>query len=312
MSIALAGQIRHRGCMKFLCAQVAFFFCLFALAGAPAQAAPVQAVPQNAVPGDYVVAVHGLTWLKDTMKPAVKNLEAEGYQVVCFHYDSREPLQPDQLVEALHDLVTGNCQDSRRRIHFVGHSMGCILLRLYLAKERPKNLGRVVFMAPPNQGTALADFVSRSRLLQMIFGKGAPSLGTKADCLPAQLPSVDYSPGIIMGNRSGYFILSPFLKGDDDGVIPVESGRVAGMGDFVVVPTTHSVMPGAQVALRQVDNYLQKGKFLREEEAPSDLKTYALWKTGSRMADVPQQEPIRTGRPLLERLLGRKPATATR
>lgn len=266
-----------------------------------APTAPIDSV--DAQPGDYVVVVHGLTWLKDTMKPTVQRLEREGYRAVSFRYPSRESMNVDELVAALADTVTKECTDRTKRVHFVGHSMGTVLLRCYLAKHRPSHLGRVIFMAAPNQGTELADLISRSKTLQVIFGRSAPALGRGKDCLPCKLPAADYSPGIIMGNRTGYFMLSAMLPGEDDGIIPVASGRLSGMGDFIVVPTTHSYMPAAESALTQVSQYLRHGAFDHAAQADSDLRSYPLWKTGSRAADL----PARTGQggrsPLLPRLL---------
>lgn len=224
-------------------------------------AAPASDSLRNAQMGDYVVVIHGLGWFRDTLKPTVKYLNQRGYTPVRFTYDSRSPLLEMELVERIDTLIREQCPDPKRRIHFVAHSMGCIVTRLYLKHRQPKRLGRVVLLTPPNQGTELADLVGRSELLKEFFGKGASDLGTHAASLPNSLPAATYAPGIIMGNRSMFAPLSWYLQGPDDGVIRVERGKMPGMGGFIVVPSTHTRLPGASGALREMDHYLQTGKF---------------------------------------------------
>ena len=216
---------------------------------------------RNAQKGDYVIVIHGLGWLRDTLKPTVKHLTEEGYETVRFSYDSRKPLNVISLNQGLDELIKTNCPDPKRRIHFVAHSMGCIVTRSYLDARQPKNLGQVVLIAPPNQGTELADLVGKSKILKEVFGKGAPDLGTSPDSLPNRLPPPSYKPGVIMGDRSMFPPLSWMLKGPDDGVIRVERGKVAGMGGFVVVPANHTRIPGARPALEQMDCFLTTGAF---------------------------------------------------
>jgi triacylglycerol lipase len=217
--------------------------------------------------GDYVVVVHGLAWLRDTLKPTVRHLQSEGYQVVRFKYNSHKPLDEATLVKEMGTFLKTTCPDPHRRIHFVAHSMGTVVTRLYLAAQPLPNLGQVVLLAPPNQGTELADNVAKSKLLQEIFGHGAPALGTAPDSLPNRLAHPTYTPGVIMGDRSMFWITSWMLPGPDDGVIRVERGKLPGMGGFLVLPANHINLPGNATALREMDSYLRTGAFLRPSPA---------------------------------------------
>jgi triacylglycerol lipase len=214
-----------------------------------------------ALPGDYVVVIHGLAWLRDTLKPTVKHLADEGYQVVRFKYDSRKPLDEQSLAQEITQLLHTECPDPTRRIHFVAHSMGTIVTRSYLQQHPLANLGQVVLLAPPNQGTELADVIGRSKFLQEIFGRGAVELGTESGSLPNRLAPPTYAPGVIMGDRSMFWPTSWMLPGRDDGVIPVERGKLPGMGGFIVLPTNHVRLPGDVSALQAMDAYLQTGTF---------------------------------------------------
>jgi pimeloyl-ACP methyl ester carboxylesterase len=213
-------------------------------------------------PGDYVVLVHGLDWFRDTLEPTAEFLNHQGYSTINVRYPSRKVADPQEAALWVAEMVREHCQDPAKHIHLVAHSMGALVVREYLAAGKPPRLGRVVLLAAPNHGTPLAEPLKWKPLAKFI----APAVA--ASCLPRAgdpaLPdSADYAPGILMGNRPGWFpFLSPFIKGPDDGVVPVASGRLAGMSDFRVLTTSHTSMPHNKSALREVLTFLQTGRFL--------------------------------------------------
>ncbi len=233
---------------------------LLSIATSSLEAAPA---PRLAQPGDYVIVIHGLAWIRDTLKPTVQHLEAEGYAVRRFKYNSRDTLDESVLVTKFSEFLTLNCPDPQRRIHIVAHSMGTVVTRLCLEAHPLPNLGQVILLAAPNQGTELADLIGKSKFLQEIFGSGAPALGTHADSLPNRLPAPTYRPGVIMGQRSMFWLTSWMLPGPDDGIIRVERGKLPGLGGFLVVPANHVQLPGNALVLQAMDAYLTQGAFVQ-------------------------------------------------
>ena len=212
--------------------------------------------------GDYVVLVHGLSWFRDTLKPAEKHLNALGYHTVHVHYASRKADIRNVVDGRVRDAITEHCTDPNRKIHFVGHSMGGIMIRKYLKSYEIGNLGKVVLMATPNQGTELAETLKRSITpVRKVFGKAVEQLGTTSCSLPNTLGAPDFEPGIIMGSRSAFPFLSPFVPGTDDGVVAVEAGKVEGMRDFIVTPTNHCNIAREEEVLRQIAFFLVHGTF---------------------------------------------------
>ena len=237
------------------------FLLLFFLFGdGPVQAAPF-GLAHRAGAGDYVVLVHGLDWFRDTLEPSAEFLNRQGYETINVRYPSRKVAAPAEAVDWVRQVIEEHCQDRTKQVHMVAHSMGALVVREYLAAGKPARLGRVVFLAAPNHGTPLAEALKWKPLARMISPAAALS------CCPAGADSMlpdtaDYAPGILMGNRSGWFpYLSPFIKGPDDGVVAVESGRLAGMSDFRVLTTSHTRMPRNAETLREVLAFLQAGRF---------------------------------------------------
>ena len=139
--------------------------------------------------------------------------------------------------------------------------MGGILVREWLRRNRPVNLGRVVMLAPPNQGSEVIDTFAGIYLFDQINGPAALQLGTGDHSLPLALPAVDYPVGVIAGNQSLNVYLSAILPGSDDGKVSVQSTVVKGMKDHIVLPVTHTFMMNNPRVITETLVFLRTGAF---------------------------------------------------
>jgi triacylglycerol lipase len=216
-----------------------------------------------ALPGAHaretVVLLHGLGRSHWSMMPLESRLEDAGYEVENLGYPSTR-LDPDGLVAYLGAAVAQCCAEAPR-VHFVTHSLGGILVRGYLAKQRPDNLGRVVMLAPPNRGSELVDELGDWPLFSWILGPTAVQLGTNADSFPNRLPPVDFDLGVIAGTESINPLGSAILPEGNDGTVSVASTRVAGMRDFVELEASHTFIMWSGEAADQILAFLRNGRF---------------------------------------------------
>lgn len=190
-------------------------------------------------------------------------LRRAGYAVVNADYPSRhhpiEVLARAVLPPAINELE----QLGIRRIHFVTHSMGGLLLRAFLAEQSLASLGRVVMLSPPNQGCELVDFFSRFRWFRSLLGPAACQLTTAAAGLPRRLGQLPCPVGIITGVRPTTPLFSRFFTGANDGRVSVASAQLSGMADFLTVPLGHSLLMNRNEVLEQMLCFLANGRFKR-------------------------------------------------
>lgn len=209
---------------------------------------------------DYVFLLHGLGRTPRSMHKMAEALRTAGYEVVNPGYPSREQTVP-RLAEWLRGAIRENCPDRNRRIHFVTHSMGGIVVRRYLAGAHDARVGRVVMLAPPNQGSELVDTFGDLSLFAWLYGPAGRTLGTETNDWPRQLGAVDFELGVIAGDRSWNPLYSALIPGVDDGKVSVRHARVSGMRDFKVLHASHTFMMMQDDVIREVKTFLETGRF---------------------------------------------------
>ena len=116
----------------------------------------------------------------------------------------------------------------------------------------------------PNKGSEVVDQYHAFPGLKTIMGPAGLQLGTGRMSVPKKLGSVDFDLGVIAGSRSLNLMLSTLLPQQDDGKVSVESTKVEGMQDHIVMPVTHPFMMKNNKVIKQVIYFLNNGEFERK------------------------------------------------
>ncbi len=219
--------------------------------------------PVSSYANECVVLLHGLARSDSSMKKMEKRLNKEGYHVINVSYPSTKA-SIDVLAKEAIDRGLQSCHKDSK-VHFVTHSLGGILLRYYLEENTIENLGRVVMLGPPNQGSEVVDILDGLPVFKWINGPAGMQLGTGENSVPKKLSDADFDLGIIAGNRSINWMNSMMLPGADDGKVAVEKTRLEGMNDHIIMNVSHPFIMKNNKVIQQVIHYLKHGKFKREE-----------------------------------------------
>ena len=215
-----------------------------------------------AMAAECVVLLHGLARTEMSMNKMERALQEEGYETANIGYPSR-----DHTVEELAEIAVPEgieaCRaiDNIERVHFVTHSLGGILLRQYLSNDTIEGLGRVVMLAPPNQGSAAVDKLAGVPGFDWLNGPAGRQLGKGEDSVPLKLGPATFELGVIAANRTIDPITSAVLENPDDGRVSVEDTKLEGMADFVVVKHSHAFMMRMREPIELTIRFLATGSF---------------------------------------------------
>lgn len=214
---------------------------------------------QRAAEPATVVLVHGL-WMSGFELRVLKHrLEADGQlRAVAFSYPS--------LTGSMSDHVRGLLDFAKSlavpELHFVGHSLGglVILRALQLTDDLPP--GRAVLLGTPSQGSKAAQGVARI----VPFGKALLGAAVNAECVEfeAREWAGHRDVGVIAGSMGlGLGRLFADLNADHDGTVLVEETRLPGAKDHIVLGTSHTGMLFSGEVAEQAEWFLRTGSFRR-------------------------------------------------
>lgn len=210
---------------------------------------------------ECVVLIHGLNRSWRAMEPMAESLRDAGWSVVNVDYPSQagpvEVIAPMAVDTGLEQCRAAGAQ----QVHFVTHSIGGILVRYSQHTAPIPNLGRVVMLAPPNQGSEVIDIARDWPTTELFAGEAGMQMGTDPDSIPKQLGPVDFELGVIAGTGSINFVMSAMLPEPNDGKVSVASTRVDGMNDFLIVDIDHHYITESETVIQNTASFLRTGAF---------------------------------------------------
>ena len=223
--------------------------------------------------GRVVILLHGLMRTWKSMKPLAEHLDTQGYETILFRYaSSREQVAEHakylrEVIEKLHPEVT--------EINFVGHSLGNIVVRHYVADCNQSSdiildprIKRMVMIGPPNQGSRMARILKNSTIFKLVAGASGAELSMGWDELSKNLATPEFEFGIIAGGYGDEEarMNNILLPGKDDFTVSRWETMLPGADDFLVRHLLHTTMMQQDVVYDATTQFFKNGYFISENE----------------------------------------------
>jgi pimeloyl-ACP methyl ester carboxylesterase len=204
----------------------------------------------------HVVYVHGL-WMPGQESLILRQRLAHefGLTLQAFRYSAASATMSD-ITERLESWVR---ELKAPAVHFVGHSLGGLVIHRFLERFPDQPPGRVVFLGTPCVASRVAQRASRFAPIAHLMG---PSVAEEL-LQPHERRWEQARPlGIIAGSQPiGVGQLLADFTEENDGTVAVSETRMPGATDHIVLPVSHlGMLLSARVA-RETGSFLTHGRF---------------------------------------------------
>lgn len=213
-----------------------------------------------------VFLLHGMGKGPMDMMGMEYGLRRRGFAVVNWGYNSvvlSIPEIADELARVLEPW-------SGHRVDFVVHSMGGIVVRTYLQRHKPANVGRLVMIGTPNHGANMANLLGDMAVYRAVFGPAGQQLRRGGGFIEElETPACEFA--VIAGGTGETTGMLALLPGDNDGIVEVDSARLDGMADFLLLPYAHTIIQMMPRTVRETAHFLRSGRFAHEDAVARSL-----------------------------------------
>jgi pimeloyl-ACP methyl ester carboxylesterase len=203
------------------------------------------------------VFVHGL-WLTGAESALMRRRLAARHGFECHSFSYRTTGRA--MADVIAQLARFVERIDAAQVHFVGHSLGGLVLYRYFESAPCAQPGRVVFLGSPTVKSRTAERVGRLPLFSSLIGRMVhDELVWPKDARAWRCPR---DLGVIAGTRPlglGRFFAR--FDEDCDGTIGVSETKLPGHTAHVTLPVSHMGMLASSAVAEQVGEFLANGSF---------------------------------------------------
>lgn len=203
-----------------------------------------------------VVYVHGL-WMPGEESLVLRHRLAQefGLTLHSFRYSAAF----SSMKTTVERLAAFAAELRAPEVHFVGHSLGGLIIHRFLERFTEQPPGRAVFLGTPCVASRAAEQAGRFAPVAHLMGQSVAE-----ELLQSRERRWDHSHelGIVAGTQPlgvGQFLAR--FDEENDGTVAVSETRMPGATDHIVLPVSHlGMLVSARVA-RETGLFLTRGRF---------------------------------------------------
>ncbi|STY29897.1 lipase LipB [Legionella wadsworthii] len=199
---------------------------------------------------EIIVLVHGLMRTSLSMLPLKNYLQRQGYEVYSYNYPSAKYGIKEHGISLNYYIVHLMEKNPGVKINFITHSLGGIITREALAhfsSKQLKNIGSLIMLAPPNQGSTMAKWSTEKFPLFTSTIKPLVELSSAQTSYVHFVPVPKIKIGIIAGRY--------------DAKVPPEYTRLEGQEAPMIVDSTHTFIMNNKLTKQLIMSFLKEGTF---------------------------------------------------
>lgn len=208
-----------------------------------------------------VYLVHGYAGLGIELEKINRAINKAGFDSEIYYY----PSLTEDVDRVGKELLMKIQQENYDSVSFVTHSLGALVVRsIYQHLDSTVQfpfIHRFVMIAPPNNGSPIADFWAQFGFVKYLVGPNVDNLTTNPVTGAQKYPIPKCEVGIIAGSTGRKVGYNIFIVGDNDGLVPVESAKLGTEQDITLVNSSHVSLVMNKKVVNQVVAFLKNGKF---------------------------------------------------
>jgi hypothetical protein len=193
----------------------------------------------------HAILVHGMGRTPLSLLVLAKRLRRQGFATHLFAYSTLQPFGTSVARLDSHVRTLG----AEEPFVFIGHSLGCVLIRAVLPQLEPIQPVACFLLAPPSKVTKAARFFAKNSLYRFLTRECGQLLVDEGFMQSLGMPTVPVR--VYSGTAGWKGRFSPFKQEDNDGILAVSETQL-NSDDVVRIPAIHTFIMNSDLVSRDI------------------------------------------------------------